>query len=483
MTGVGDLIAERYRVVVKVGSGSMGVVWQARDEILRRDVAVKELLLQPGISAEQADEATRRALREGRITARLHHPNAVAVYDVAEHDGRPCLVMEFVPSVSLADRLAEQGSLPVADVASIGRQVADALAAAHGAGIVHRDVKPGNVLLAEDGTAKLTDFGISRAAGDGTVTATGVLAGTPAYLAPEVVQGQDADFRSDVFSLGATLYAAVEGGPPFGLTDNPIAMLHKIATEQITPPQQAGVLTPALNWLLAADPADRPTMGQAQAALTIAVGGGPTAPPSVQRMGVAAAGGRRRHRTLGSVVVALVLIVAAILLSTIHRPNSQNTAGQSAGGAGTSTHPTTAPFHPTTSGGTTPTTATSPPATTADAPPVTSAQVSVPDQLTSTIVDYYRLVPGHLNTAWTWMTADYQTNHAGGTSGYDSFWANIDRVTLSGVSAKAPNSVTATIHYFYKNGRVDTELTNFGLVRQSGRWKIASSSVLSHHQT
>ncbi|HEX3647102.1 MAG TPA: serine/threonine-protein kinase, partial [Pseudonocardiaceae bacterium] len=317
MTGVGDLIAERYRVVARIGSGSMGVVWRATDELLRRDVAVKELLLQPGITEEQADEARRRAMREGRITARLHHPNAITVYDVAEHDGRPCLVMQYVPSVSLADRLAERTTLPVADVATIGQQVAAALAAAHQAGIVHRDVKPGNVLLTEDGTAKLTDFGISRAVGDGTVTATGVLAGTPAYLAPEVVHGQQADFRSDVFSLGATLYAAVEGVPPFGLSDNPIALLHKIATEEITPPTKAGDLAKALDWMLKRDPAARPTMGQAMAALGIA-GGEIVFPPNPMRPGTRA--GDRRHRTLRSVIIALVVIAAAVLLTTLpHR--------------------------------------------------------------------------------------------------------------------------------------------------------------------
>jgi hypothetical protein len=475
MTRVGDLVAERYRVVAQIGSGSMGVVWQAEDELLRRSVAVKELLLQPGISDEQADEARRRAMREGRITARLHHPNAITVYDVAEHDGRPCLIMEFVPSVSLADRLTEVTSLPVADVADIGRQVAGALAAAHQAGIVHRDVTPGNVLLTEDGTAKLTDFGISRAAGDGTVTATGVLAGTPAYLSPEVVNGKDADFRSDVYSLGATLYAAVEGTPPFGLADNPIAMLHRIATEQFVPPKQAGNLTPALNWMLSADPAKRPTMGQTQAALSMAGAGSPERPIPVAPPAQPA---RRRHRTWASVIVAAVVIVVAIVLATTHHGGGSNTPN---GAAGTP-KPATSAAAPTTTTRTTQ----APTTTTTTAPAGTSAQAtpaSVTGQLSSAIVDYYHLVPGNLDAAWTRMTADYQQNHAGGTTGYHAFWAKIDSVGLSDVSARAPDSVTATIDYHYKDGHDDVERTGFGLVRQDGRWKIASSTVLSHHSS
>ncbi len=481
MTEVGDLIADRYRVVAQIGSGSMGVVWRAEDELLRRDVAVKELLLQPGISPEQAEEAKRRAAREGRITARLHHPNAVSVYDVAEHDGRPCLIMEYVPSVSLADRMAERTSLPPADVADIGRQVAAALAAAHDAGIVHRDVKPANVLLTEDGTAKLTDFGISRAAGDGTVTATGVLAGTPAYLAPEVVKGQDADSRSDVFSLGATLYAAVEGTPPFGLSENPIALLHKIATEEFTPPKQAGPLTPALNWMLSPDPADRPTMGQTQAALILATDTipGPRPAPGPVPSTVSAGGRRNRHRTLGSLVVAVLVIFAAIIIGQLHH----NAGNKSAAGAPSSTGPTTAGRTTTPAPATTTPTGTATSTTTATPTTTTTAAASVTDQLRSAIVDYYQLVPGNLNAAWNGMTAEYQQDHAGGRSGYESFWAPIAKVTLSDVSAQPPGSVTATIRYQYRDGRVVVERTGFGLVQQAGQWKIASSSVLGHHGT
>lgn len=269
----GEVVAGRYRVVSLVGRGAMGVVWLARDERLDRDVAIKELRPDGGDAGEGAGDVTERAMREGRIAARLRHPNAIAVHDVVTHGGRPCLVMEYLASESLAEVTATRGGLPPGEVAAIGAQVAAALAEAHENGVVHRDIKPDNVLLAPGGTAKITDFGVSRAAGLASVTATGILAGTPAYLAPEVAGGADADTRSDVFSLGATLYAAIEGAPPFGLEDNAIALLHKVARDPLIPPRRAGPLTDLLLWLLRRDPAERPTMRAAHEALAAAAEG------------------------------------------------------------------------------------------------------------------------------------------------------------------------------------------------------------------
>ncbi|WP_446697474.1 serine/threonine-protein kinase [Umezawaea endophytica] len=277
MTDDGRLVAGRYRLGTRIGSGAMGVVWQAHDQRLHRIVAVKQLLLQPGLAAADTDEAKRRAMREGRIAARLQHPHAIAVYDVAEDDGQPWLVMEYLPSKSLSTVLSERGTLSPRDVASIGEQVASALTAAHNAGIVHRDIKPGNILLGDEGVVKITDFGISRATGDVTVTATGMLAGTPAYLAPEVAKGYDPGSPSDVFSLGSTLYAAIEGAPPFGLNENTIALLHQVASGKVTPPKQAGPLTALLMRLLRPEPEDRPTMAEAREALA-AVAAGRAAP-------------------------------------------------------------------------------------------------------------------------------------------------------------------------------------------------------------
>ena len=257
------LVAGRYRLVAEIGGGAMGVVWRARDEVLGRDVAVKELRPDHGMSGAQVRTSHQRARREGRIAARLQHPNAVVIYDVAEHDGRPYLIMEYVPSQSLGDILATGAVLTPAEVTSIGGQLASALTAAHERGIVHRDIKPGNVLMTSDGTVKLTDFGISRAAGDATVTATGEILGTPAYTAPEVAQGHPVAFPADVFSLGATLYAAVEGTPPFGEDANAMATLLRVVRNEIRHPKRSGPLTDTIMWMLSPEPADRPTMKQA----------------------------------------------------------------------------------------------------------------------------------------------------------------------------------------------------------------------------
>ncbi|MGW2663891.1 serine/threonine-protein kinase [Nocardia tengchongensis] len=274
------LIAGRYRLTDPIGTGAMGVVWRATDVRLRRTVAVKQLLLTPGLTRAQTVEARMRAMREGRIAARLHHPNAVTVFDVAEEDGQPWLVMEYVDAVSLAALMREKGRLAPTEVARIGAKVADALAAAHKAGIVHRDVKPANILVADDGTVKITDFGISRATGDVTVTSTGFLAGTPAYLSPEVARGENPEPTSDVFALGSTLYASVEGKPPFGEGDNPLAVLHSVARAQVPRPTHAATLAPVLMDLLAADGDDRPTMVQAAERLqAVAEGRAPAVPP------------------------------------------------------------------------------------------------------------------------------------------------------------------------------------------------------------
>jgi serine/threonine protein kinase len=273
MTERGHLVAERYRLDERVGAGAMGVVWAAYDERLGRTIALKQLQLSPSLSQEERDEALARTMREARLAARLHHPNVVSVYDVVDENGAPCLVMEYVPSRSLDAVLRDEGALTPERTATIGVQVATALAAAHAAGVVHRDVKPGNVLLGAQGVVKISDFGISRAADDVTITKTGLIAGTPAYLAPEVAIGRNPTAASDMFSLGSTLYAAVEGEPPFGLSENTLGLLHAVAAARINPPRQAGPLTPVLEALLSPDPQARPDAQQARRLLEAAAEG------------------------------------------------------------------------------------------------------------------------------------------------------------------------------------------------------------------
>ncbi|MVU83279.1 protein kinase [Nocardia sp. ET3-3] len=254
------MIAGHYRLVERIGSGGTGVVWRAVDQRLERSVAVKQIITQPSLSDADKDIVRQRAAREARNAARFQHPNAIVVFDITEHEGDPCLVMEYLPSQSLAVVLSAQGTLPLPQVARIGEQVASALIAAHRAGIVHRDVKPGNILLGDNGAVKITDFGIAKSKGDVTLTATGLISGTAAYLAPEVARGAEPTPAADVFALGATLFHALEGEPPYGTNPNPLALLYAAANGQISEPRNAGPLSDLLLSLLSFEPEDRPSM-------------------------------------------------------------------------------------------------------------------------------------------------------------------------------------------------------------------------------
>jgi hypothetical protein len=342
VTEAGQLIAERYRLVDRIGQGAMGVVWRARDERLDRVVAVKQL----GYDPSGGGQGGPRALREARLTARLRHPHAITVHDVVEHDGAPYLVMEYLPSRSLADVLLERESLPADQVARIGEQVASALAAAHAEGIVHRDVTPGNVLTTPDGVTKIADFGISRATGEGTVTGGGFIAGTPAYLAPEVAGGAEAGFPADVFSLGATLYRALEGTPPFGTDDNTIVLLKRIARDEVTPPKHEGPLAEVLGRLLQRAPEQRPAMAEVQELFEAVTGGRPLPPPRVVPLvGTRLLRVRRPRRRLALACAAGALLLAlGVVIGTVLVPGSTPVVAAPA-----STTPPVSPSPPTTS--------------------------------------------------------------------------------------------------------------------------------------
>ena len=340
MTDTATLIAGRYRLVDQVGQGAMGVVWRAHDERLDRMVAVKQL----GHNLVAEKIAGGRAMREARLTARLRHPHAITVHDVVEQDGKPYLIMEYLPSRSLADLLAEQGELPPGRVTAVGCQLASALAAAHAEGIVHRDVTPGNVLITPSGAAKIADFGISRATSEGTVTGGGFIAGTPAYLAPEVAGGAEAGFPSDVFSLGATLYRALEGTPPFGTDENPIVLLHRIARDEIIPPQHSDPLTEALVRMLHRDPDQRPTMIETHDLLTAVAEGQPLPPPRPSRER-AATRLIRVPRPRGKIPMAsaagLCLLAIGVLIGTSLGPGKTTIA--SPAGPATASSPPASP--------------------------------------------------------------------------------------------------------------------------------------------
>jgi serine/threonine protein kinase len=473
----------------------MGVVWQARDERLHRLVAVKQLLLGPDLGPGETEGARQRALREARIAARLHHPNAIVVYDVAEHDGEPCLVMEYLPSRSLAAVLAERGCLPVTEVASIGKQVASALAAAHAAQIVHRDVKPGNILITEGGTAKITDFGVSRASGDVTVTQTGMMAGTPAFLAPEVARGQTPTPASDVFSLGATLYAAVEGSGPFGDSENQLALLHKVAAGEVAPPQHAGSLTPTLMSLLAKDPDDRPDMRKASMELGAALSTRPiqissagradrtepqAAPPPPPRSEPPRAAApppppiwqppvAERHderpaprqqtrspeerRKLAILVGSIVAVIALAGLGVVVALNSQGTQNPpSSQAAGSGTHgsiPSVTATPP-------PTTSAAPPPPPPPAPQNQPVRADGPIDWSSAgqlVINYYNGVSDP-SSAWQMLSPGAQAAF-GSEQQFQQYWSQFSSVSARnafGVTENADGSVDVPVDVSYSGG-------------------------------
>ncbi len=533
MEAPNGLVGDRYRFVRLVGRGGMGSVWEGWDERLRRSVALKVFHAQDRLPAAEAEHLTERAMREARVVARLRHRHAISIYDVVEYEGRPCLVIEFVPSQTLAEILGELSTLHEHEAATLGAQVASALAAAHAAGIVHRDVKPANILIDDDGTARISDFGIAHAFGETTLTSTGMLTGTPAYLAPEVARGEESSYASDVFSLGSTLYAALEGEPPFGDQPNPIGLLHRVASGQINPPEHAGALTPLLTEMLAPDPRDRPTMAHVadalyrfqaadgtpvvEAAVTAPAVTAPAAAPPTGGGGTDAlvlgtAGAQdgspsRRRRTLAAagllVVVALVVAVMVLLRPGTSDPAAAPRASSSSSSTASTGAPaaaSTAPTEPTSAAPVTeeaPPSSAAPPATTpaagsaaasATAPPrapsvlPTPVAVSRPptaQQLAAAISSYYTLVPRNLDQAWPLMTAEYQTQHAGGRAAYNRFWGGFSAVSATQVTGSSPSTATALITYTRLDGTVIRERTTYRLVDEGGVLKIADSTVMS----
>ena len=279
------IVAGRYEVGEVLGRGGMGTVWSATDTVLQRRVALKEVTFSIHLTDEEREVLRERTMREARAAARLDHPCVTHVFDVVEEDGRPWLVMEHVSARSLQEIVEEQGPLPPPVVARIGLDVLAGLEAAHAEGIVHRDVKPANVLVSADGRARLTDFGIATTTGDSSLTTQGALIGSPSYMAPERAAGGQLSGSVDLWSLGATLYTAVEGELAFD-RDDPVATLMAVATEPPVPPRLAGPLTPVLMGLLTKDPAQRATPAQARRDLqVVAAGGAPTwtpGPPPAQ---------------------------------------------------------------------------------------------------------------------------------------------------------------------------------------------------------
>ncbi|MFH8695212.1 serine/threonine-protein kinase [Streptomyces sp. KS_5] len=258
MSDLGRLVADRYLLVERVGSGGMGTVWRAEDRLLGRHVALKKLHIPPHLQDDEVRTLYERTRREARSAARIAHPNVIVVHDVLDDEGLPCIVMEYIPSLTLSDVLKQRGPLPPAEAARIGRAMASALRAAHDAGVLHRDVKPGNVLLGDGGRIVLTDFGIAMESGTSSLTKPGELIGSIRYLAPERLKGAHPETgpASDLWALGATLYQAVEGRDPFRRA-TAIETAYAIATDPYDPPRSAGELAPVIEGLLVKEPGRR----------------------------------------------------------------------------------------------------------------------------------------------------------------------------------------------------------------------------------
>ena len=324
MSDEGRRIAGRYTLTEQIGRGGMGTVWRADDEVLGRQVAIKRLHARPELSVDELGTLFERTRREARSAARIAHPNVIVVHDVVDDDGRPCIVMEYVPGSTLADLLKDGRTLPYQEVARIGLDMVAALRAAHAAGVLHRDVKPGNVLLGAGDRIVLTDFGIAMTDGTSTLTKTGEMVGSIHYMAPERIRGLTPGTASDLWALGATLYQAVEGRPPFRRV-TAMETAYAIATDPVEPMKQAGPLEPLIEALLIKEPDERPTAAQTERALQTAWWGDSTAelPPPAAELAVARpepkpAGdtgrGRRRSRrrlVLGGIAVAVAAAVAA----------------------------------------------------------------------------------------------------------------------------------------------------------------------------
>ncbi|GEC19104.1 hypothetical protein PHY01_13870 [Pseudonocardia hydrocarbonoxydans] len=486
-------IGNRYRLEERIGAGAMGAVWLGTDELLNRPVALKELLAAAarGNGAEGAEEARQRLMREGRIGARLQHPHVISMFDVVIHEERPWLVMEYLPSQSLAAVLSTKGPMEPRAAADMGRQVADGLAAAHVAGVVHRDVKPGNVLIGEDGRVKLTDFGVSRAVDDVQLTRTGLIAGTPAFLAPEIARGHEPAAPSDVFALGATLFAAVEGVPPFGLDDNAYALLHKVATGEVDPPQQAGPLAPVLMRLLAKEPEDRPTAAQARDQLALVAAGRdepvaaaaavaprptvraaaapprrPEPGPGTVVAGAPAGAPPRRSRRRVLVAVLAALVVAGGVVTALVLGNTGGTQGQAAAPV----VPTSEPAPTTEAAPTTTAAPTTAPTTTAA--PTTAPAAQAVDAV-SFVQNYYALLPGNTDAAWVQLSPQAQAA-SGGRSGFDNFYGGLQSVTLSNARQVGEGTVEADVLFVGDDGSRDPARYRFVVSDEGGSPVIQS---------
>jgi serine/threonine protein kinase len=446
----------------------MGAVWLGRDEVLGREVAIKRIGHQPGGTSPDLV----RAEREARIAARVNHPHVVAVFDLVQEDDQQWLVMEYVDGPTLAELVREQGPMSPDQAAAILAQAAEALSAAHAAGVVHRDVKPSNILVTAEGQVKLSDFGIARAEADASLTQTGLVTGSPAYLAPEVASGQLATPASDVWSLGATLFHTLAGRPPYDVGGNVLGALYKIVHEEPPRLDDAGWLAPLIASSMTHDQAARWSMTEVVEFLRAGPGAAVppvstaplrvvpqpevpdqptevlTPPPSAPPASVAPTRRRRSGGVLPWLVGAAV-VALAVMIGLIAYYANQDSPEPPANEDPTSQSPTD---------------------TGSPAPEANAADME------NFLTGYLTTAAEDPATAFTMLTPEFQAE-SGGESGYTEFWGRVTNVRDIQVQANAddPDNLTVTYDYTYElqgAGRQDDHVV-LRLVFEDGEYLIA----------
>jgi hypothetical protein len=472
------VIAGRYSLDREIGRGGTGVVWLGRDEVLGRRVALKRIGLLPG--SDGTDLA--RAEREARLSAQLNHPHVVTVFDVVVDTDADAhwLVMEYVEGTTLDQIVRRQGRLSPDEAAPLLRQAADALAAAHAAGIAHRDVKPSNILVDRSGQVKLTDFGIARIATDPTLTRTGMVTGSPAYIAPEIATGGRGDAAADVWSLGATLFHLLAGRPPYEIGDNVLGALYRIVNDEPPRLTDAGWMAPLLEGTMVRDPSRRWSMQQVrdflagprdevaatatavlvepdqaeEAASTRPLGtAGPVPAPTVQAP--PPAGSPRARRPRRKVLVAGLGIVVALGLAVAVYAALAGREPESDGAASPSESPTSRSATPS------PTRTSSPEA----AEPEPTAE-----GMETFIRDYVATVAANPNAAWQMLTPKFQ-RESGGFEQYRNFWEDATNGRVLSISAD-PSDLSVSYQVRFDNFDNGPGPTVLDLTYDDGRYLI-----------
>ena len=495
------VIAGRYTLAAEIGRGGMGAVWRGRDEVLGRTVALKRIGVAPGGITPDA----MRAEREAKLAARLNHANVVAVFDLVEErspDGlsQQWLVMEYVEGTDLSALIHARGRLTPGEAAPILAQTASALAAAHSAGIVHRDVKPSNILVAPDGQVKLSDFGIARTASDPALTQTGLVTGSPAYLSPEVASGQHATPASDAWSWGATLFHALEGHPPYQIGDNLLGGLYRIVHDEPPRAESAGWLAPVLAATMTREPAERWPMARVQEFLergpetqpVVAAAGGladiglggatrtmshdpstrvlpaaaapgapppPPPPPTPVRAPAPAperdpdGSGRRWALVVGAAVAVVIAMVVAFVIGMHDGDSPGPSAGPSSGQSkGASAGP---------SGSGSPSSSDSSAAPTAEA-------------MESFVRDYIDTAVSDPASAFQMLTPEYQ-RQSNGLEGYEGFWGDVRSAKILDISADPDKLEVAYRYRYVRPGGPTTEDVTLVLAHDGDQYLIAGA--------